>query len=355
MRIAFYPAQSGKPFNGDTFKTDSLGGSETAVVYIARELAKLGHEVIVFTRATPGIYDDVAYVRFEKAKNILRTLPLDVLVCSRDPLPLIWKHQASLTVLWLHDLPQAAMPEPGIYAFVSAWQAQTFIQNGLAKGEKSVVLHNGVDLDLYHDSVANIDWISGTGGRDLTHDSEINLAWTSNPERGLWLMGEILQKIRRIYPNTRLHVYGRNSVYGWGESYEGNFLPDDMTNVEMHQGLTKAGLAEVLSQMDLWVYPTWWPETYCIAAVEAQAAGLPVVASNFGALGTTVRGGLLVEGRASDEGHLETLAEAALSLLADKDTRSRLGEIGLEFAKTQSWTLQAQAWHTTLIEGLAHA
>ena len=39
----------GMPFDGNTIKERSLGGSETAAYYQALELAKLGHRVQVFT------------------------------------------------------------------------------------------------------------------------------------------------------------------------------------------------------------------------------------------------------------------------------------------------------------------
>lgn len=345
MRIAFYAAQSGKAWNGATLAKESLGGSETAVIYIARGLAALGHEVIVFTRDVPGVYDDVVYVPFEKARNTLYTLPLDVLVCSRDPLPLIWQHRAAATVLWHHDMPQFAAPAPTVDVFVSQTQQNYYQQMGLVPEGRGVTIYNGVDNSIF---------LPPAGIGEHNELTTPRLVWTSNPERGLWHAAEVLRLVREKFPKTELHVYGRNSVYGWDSSYERNFLPlKPQEGLILHESLNKADLAAALQQMDMWVYPTWWPETYCITAVEAQAAGLPVVASNLAALQETVHGGVLVGGNASEADHLHRFAACVIDLLCDPGARAQAQQAGLQLAKQMDWSIQVGAWQTLLDKVLA--
>lgn len=337
MRIVFYPSQGGKVWDGSTLGQEALGGSETAVIYMARTLAAQGHEVVVFTRGTPGIYDDVAYVSFAKARNILRTLPCDALICARDPLPLLWARQASVSIFWAHDMPGSTQPLPGAHAywFVSDFQRQVYLHFGLMPKERSLIVPNGVDLALFEHPKKQIG--------PLTRDSDVTLAWTSNPERGLWYAGEVLQRVREKYPKAELHVWGRNTVYGWDGACEHNYHPDDMHGVMLHQPLPKHELAYALAtHADLWVYPTWWPETYSIAAVEAQAAGVPVVTSNFGALSETAKAGVLIPGTPSDEGYLDLFTAEVLNLLASPAHRASYRTLGLEYAKTQTWDTSAR-------------
>ena len=349
MRIAFYAAQSGKAWNGATLDHEPLGGSETAVIYIARGLAALGHEVMVFTRGKPGVYDDVAYIPFDKARNLLYTLPLDVLVCARDPLPLLWQHQAAITVLWYHDMPNTKMPPPAVNVFVSETQKNYYVQMGLVQEQNSVVIYNGVDNSLFLPPRAIRPFDSFPLG-------DPKLVWTSNPERGLWHAAEVLRRIQTKYPNAELHVYGRNAVYGWDASYEGNFLPRTVPpNFHLHDALSKQDLANALHEMDMWVYPTWWPETYCIAAVEAQAAGVPVIASNLAALVETVRGGVLVGGNASEEEHLDAMASIVLDHLQSVDKRQQMQAAGLQLARMMDWSIQVGAWQTLLTQALQQA
>lgn len=336
MRIVFYPSQGGKVWNGQTLAEEALGGSETAIVYMARELAKKGHEVVVFTRAKPGIYDDVAYVAWEKARNVLRTLPCDVLICARDPLPLIWARQAAISIFWAHDMPASTQALPGAHAywFVSAFQRELYTYHGLAPKERSLVVPNGVDLSLFNHPKKAIG--------PLTKDSDVMLAWTSNPERGLWYAGAVLQEVRKHYPKAELHVWGRNTVYGWDGACEHNYHPDDLHGVILHQPLPKHELAYALStHADLWVYPTWWPETYCIAAVEAQAAGVPVIASGYAALVDTAKAGTLIPGSLGEDGHLQRTIDATLDLLASPEKRSAHRVMGEAFASTQTWEASA--------------
>ena len=64
MHIAM--AVPGMPFNGETIPNgQSLGGSESAGYYMARELVKRGHKVIVFTNSEKGgTWDGVTYEYF---------------------------------------------------------------------------------------------------------------------------------------------------------------------------------------------------------------------------------------------------------------------------------------------------
>ncbi|HEY6377790.1 MAG TPA: glycosyltransferase [Candidatus Dormibacteraeota bacterium] len=80
-------------------------------------------------------------------------------------------------------------------------------------------------------------------------------------------------------------------------------------------------------------------ETFGLVALEAQAAGTPVVASAVGGLVEIVRdgvGGLLVEGRDPVR-----FADALAVILGDPLTRARLGEGGRRHAQTFTWTRAA--------------
>ena len=55
--------------------------------------------------------------------------------------------------------------------------------------------------------------------------------------------------------------------------------------------LSKPALARVLMQSDVCLYPCNFFETFCLTALECQAAGVPMVTSEFGALATTLAPG----------------------------------------------------------------
>ena len=83
---------------------------------------------------------------------------------------------------------------------------------------------------------------------------------------------------------------------------------------------------EVLGRMQLLVMPTVHFESFGIAAVEAMAMGLPVVASRVGGLAEIVedgRTGFLVK-----PGDAVELAGAVRRLMDSPDMRARMGQAG---------------------------
>ena len=104
MQIVITPIISGKPWNGATIYEQALGGSESAVVYLARELARRRHDVTVFTHGQPGIYEGVKYVDVQQLQ--VTGIPHSEVHISSRWLEALQMSSATWKVLWLHDLPR---------------------------------------------------------------------------------------------------------------------------------------------------------------------------------------------------------------------------------------------------------
>jgi glycosyltransferase involved in cell wall biosynthesis len=90
------------------------------------------------------------------------------------------------------------------------------------------------------------------------------------------------------------------------------------------------------SEADICVVPSVWREPFGIAAVEAMAAGRPVVASRSGGLEGIVEDG--VTGFLVEPGNAAELAGRLAQLAADPDLRGRMGRAGREKAgREYSW------------------
>jgi glycosyltransferase involved in cell wall biosynthesis len=109
----------------------------------------------------------------------------------------------------------------------------------------------------------------------------------------------------------------------------------------------------LLSQWDLTVIPSVC-EAFGVAALEASAMRVPVVASDVGGLRDTVRDGetgLLVPCK-SPEG----LAEAIIALLRDPSRRQRMGEAGREWVCTHyEWQHTLDQWECAFQRALDRA
>ena len=91
--------------------------------------------------------------------------------------------------------------------------------------------------------------------------------------------------------NVELNVCSSTKIYGkkfeaiYGKSYE-NILTEckNTKNVNYLGFVDNKKTIELLKKTHIFAFPSIWPETSCISAIEALAAGCEVVTTNLGAL-----------------------------------------------------------------------
>ncbi len=94
----------------------------------------------------------------------------------------------------------------------------------------------------------------------------------------------------------------------------------------------RGAIEQVLACADLFLLPSE-SESFGLAALEAMACGVPVIASNAGGLPEVVEDG--VSGFLRPAGDIEGMSEAALRLLRDSALRRRVGRAARERARTR--------------------
>ena len=323
MNWLFVPAPSGKPWTGSTPHLEPLGGSEAAVAFTAQAIAKLGENVWVASHGTaqPSVYYGVTYFNTQELPEWMKH-NWDVVVVSRwvDVTHNPW--MAKALIFWSHDMPQQFPINLNAHAlvFLTKFHAASWHMEGPNVG----IIGDGVEMSMF-DNLG-----------DLERDPN-KVIWASNPDRGLPLACHIFQKVRKRWPDLELHVFGRSAVYGWDANAEAPFLPrpEDSENVFMHDPLPRYALAKELKTAWAYFYPTWWPETFCMATLEAQAAGTPVICSPLAALNETVKGGILTYDYVN-----------AFSQLRNKRRWEKLSVAGVEWARQNTWKIRAQEWIT---------
>ena len=317
LLIGFYA--HGLQFNGHTIQEKSLGGSETALLYMAKELAARGHDVKVFNNCDmPGRYDGVDYFDVRKSWNEIAPIcEFDVFIVSRDYSFLAQKMNARMTILWNHDIAtdrRAIMTN--IWGTDFVWCLSQFhVDQWLSLvPEIKPILHqtrNGIDLEL-------IDVARNKHKKTVRNMSKF--IWGSRPERGLDVM---LQKtwprvLKEIDKDAQLIIAGYSDV--------GLTLPEHVieyhkyldtlikssSNVQRIGSLTKEQWYELLCTSGMMLYPTSFPEISCINALEAQACGLPIITSaNFALVDTVAdKNNLIQNNPKSDEYQNAMIARA---------------------------------------------
>ena len=161
------------------------------------------------------------------------------------------------------------------YVFNSHWNYEKFRMMFDIPTEKSLVIKNGID---------NIK------AKDLNKKKDkIKLIFHPTPWRGLNVILAAMQYIKN--PNIELDVYSSTEVYGssfkeqndhqWQELYD---QAKQLPNVNYIGYKPNEYIKEHLHEYDIFAYPCIWEETFCISAIEAMAAGLYVITTDYGAL-----------------------------------------------------------------------
>ena len=113
------------------------------------------------------------------------------------------------------------------------------------------------------------------------------------------------------------------------------FLEDVARRLGLQDRVRFTGVASdirvPLGLMDVFIFPSRWPEAFGLTLVEAMASGRAVVATRVGAVPEIVRHG--IDGWLVPPEDPLTLAEAALTLLKDRETAQRIGRQAQERAR----------------------
>ena len=361
LQIAFFVP--GMPFNGDTIKTDALGGSETAGLYMARELAARGHKVFMFCNTDkPGDYAGVIYRPAGEFEQFGPTVPHDVTIVQRMPEAFARPMNSKLNVLWCHDL-ALARSRPTFNAVTWNVDQVAVLSDYMAEQYKKVYeipesllfrTRNGIDLSLF-------DYIRETRSPVRDHKK---LMYSARPERGLdVLLKNILPRLFEADPDLYLCVAGySNTVDHMAAFYdECNALMKSYgPRVRFLGSLSKADLYYEYMTAGAYLYPTPSPimptfnEVSCITAMECQAAGLPIVTSHRGALPETIApgAGILIDAEPLSADYVDQFVEAVRRVLMapstfDADLISATGHIA---AQALDWSTIAAEWEARFID-----
>ncbi|MBI4185300.1 MAG: glycosyltransferase [Proteobacteria bacterium] len=342
----------GMAFDGSTLEERSLGGAETAGASMARALARLGHRVTVFANGAGHSLDQgVAYAPLAEWAAFAANVPFDIAIVQRAPEAFAAPLASRLNLLWCHDLAlgRSAAAFKGVL-----WNVDRvmLLSDFHARQHREVYdlperliwrTRNGIDLARFR------------GLESVPRDRK-RMVYASRPERGLdVLLDSILPRLLARDPGLRLAVFGYdNPVPHLADFYAA--LKDKAAgfgaSVEWVGPLAKDALYREYARSGLLVYPTPSPgqpqfaEVSCITAMEAMAAGLPIVASAWGALPETVApdAGRLIDGDPWSDSYAEAFTDAVMAYVGDEAAWERASAAGRGAAEGLDWSGVAAEW-----------
>ncbi len=351
-RIVFWCGRSVEPWAPPSLNTTGIGGSETAVIQIAKRFARDGWRVDVYNEPDymEGEYEGVGYWGLNRLGGDERA---DVFVSWRNPGAFGLPIDRQVSLLWCHDLNSGPGARDG---FKEDWSCVLGVSNWHAAYLRQVYdlvrtewVPNGIELDRFEAKVKKVPF---------------RCVYASSQDRGLLDLLRLWPAIVAVEPSAELHVaYGWENFDKWIAMGNGQLaelkaaiLPLlDQKGVVWRGRLPQDELAKLYQESYAWLYPTTFLEVSCISAMEAMAGGAVPVTSAAGALPETVgEGGLIVTGNPYTAAWKLFWLQCAKAALLAPETRVPLLKKGKERAKRMTWDASYEDhWKPMVAELLA--
>lgn len=356
--FVLYTGQAWERWSPLSVDEGGIGGSETCAVYVAREFARKGWRSIVFGDCA-GLereYEGVQYVDHSRFAAWAAANEADFFVSSRRADIFQTTIRAKKKALWVHDIWLDSNPQADLHLdqvdrifLLSPWHKRFF--TGHHKGipdSKVHVTRNGIDLSRFSPALRKIP------GR---------MIYSSSPDRGLETLIGMMPKIIEQVPEAELHIF-----YGfenWEKSARSRGDQAAIAQIErikarfrdpgiVYRGrIGQKALANEFKKAELWAYPTWFTETFCITALEAMASSTPIVTTNVAALQTTVGdAGVIIPvvqnewgcGATDDPVFQKKFIDACVLMLSDRNHWAYHAKKGAERSCAFDWPGITKDW-----------
>ena len=305
--------------------TKGLGGSETAAVRLADALNDMGFIVTVYGDTDDTCIKDVIYRHYSRFDPLE---PRGALIASRAPEVADRPIAAATRLLWVHDIDcgdrlTGARGEAFDHILaLSPFHAAHLRGRYPWLAPKVVETRNGIHTKYFKP----LPWT----------ERDPRVVYSSSPDRGLDVLLELWPRVLEQVPDAQL-AYCYADVYDAVADKDpviGAFRDrvkalSDQPGVERLGALSQPLLSELMCSSRVWAHPSYstpagmvFHETSCIGAMEAQAAGCLVVATDVGALHDTVKIGRLVNNGVLSDSWKAGMVQSIVSGLSDQ----RVGE-----------------------------
>lgn len=311
----------GLTYDGDTLNKRGLGGSESAVILLAKELAKKNFKVTVFNNcidkeSKEGVFDNVDYID-NSILDYKNDFNFDVVISSRTVIPFLPPHlynqfeyfkpqryykikiNAKLKVMWMHDtfskgdhLLEDMLVQGDMDEIFTLSDFQTIYVTNCDHGKrrnfevlkkKVFMTRNGIVL--YKNEV------------DIKQKDPYLYVYNASVTKGMLpLVENMWERIKQNIPQAKLKVIG--GYYRFRENAE----PDEQEkkwrqlvadekykklNVEFTGIIKQSEIADIMAKASFMLFPGAFPETFGISTLESLAYNTPLITTRFGALEET--------------------------------------------------------------------
>jgi glycosyltransferase involved in cell wall biosynthesis len=301
--VAFFCGHTAEPWGPENMKT-GIGGSEKMVLCMAPRLQKRGARVTVYCNVPPeqrGLHKETGVIWRHWSEFDMKR-ERDAMILWRGVAMVEMPCPAKKRIVWCHDVQSpAAWTNKRIALLDEAWLLSEFHKSTLGKevieklGDKIRLTRNGLDRSLFEGPAPE--------------RKKNRVIYCSSPDRGVLTSIKAFQKAFKDDKAAELHIcYGFSPhYYKWALASQYAHVPDVNRDVDLwdyvrsvmracdndqrityHGRISWSDLANLMRSSGVWLYPTRFHEISCMAAMEAQAAGMTIVSVDNFALSETL-------------------------------------------------------------------
>ena len=335
-------------------QSTEISGSEQAAMSMAHEMKKRGYRVFIFGQFEDpesdinyqGTYQGIQYIDCHYFPEFSTKYVIDYLIVSRFIENLVYYDNIRNVYLWVHDIyPRSGKNAPtfqihyekfrGVIV-LSEWQRR-LIRDHLGIPDNMLLLsRNAIYRERFEESISD-----SFSKKESIMKTPFRFIYTADATRGLDNLIDMIQPIKKRYPETTLVIYTRL------ELIDNDLLTliKALDYVDLNPRTDQKTLSTAFMKSDVWLYPTEFEETYCISALEAMASGCLVASVKHAGLANTIGSrGLLGKHPMSLKENQEDLLNKLYYVLDRDDIKKRYVEKAREWALTQTYESLAKEW-----------
>jgi glycosyltransferase involved in cell wall biosynthesis len=309
--LTIYCGVTDHKWNAELLKAEGVGGSEESVIYLSRELAKLGWNVTVYNNCGPNLLiDGPSRFAHDDSHTKDKSDGLSSVVTYRPYWEWNYRDRQDVTIFWrfpgrfnvdvnsakvffdLHDI----VLEHEFSDWHLAKIGRIFVKSKFHRSllpnipdEKFAIIPNGLDFSLLESQPP------------IKKDRYLMIN-TSSPDRSMDALSRLFGEVKKRVPQARLQW-----AYGW-QGFENRWANDAEkcrwmkqtqkamveAGIEPLGRLTQAEVGKLYQRASILAYPTEFSETDCISVKKAQAAYCKPIATDVGALKESIYEGVKV-------------------------------------------------------------
>jgi glycosyltransferase involved in cell wall biosynthesis len=349
MKVLLYVGYQKSKFDKLTYLETGIGGSEYAVIKLADEFSRNGHDVFVSGEVYTEVIDGVNYIN---SADLEQNQHFDIVISTNYIHYILFLDSMNITYdksyFWMHNT-----------EFYPYYMGETLINGGedflldnrLTKIVCVSEYHSNIIKEKYPQVVDKIVFVENaidpSDFNDISVERESDrFIYTSAPDRGLLNLLNMWPSIKEIKPNASLYVATPPYALGWYDEYKG-----DYSDVNFIGSLSPNELYTNIKKSEYWVYPSTYDETFCITALEMMVGGVKIISTDTGNLKHLLDNRAGVVDSTTPVGVITQSIMDTINFLDERtSTQQTYLKNAYQYAINQNWSNRYNDWITMMEE-----